>query len=56
LIYIEKYSIYSKSVEKSTIPLIYIQTLKVWGEPLDIGDRYIHPPSHIKRNLELNQL
>ena len=22
------------------------------GAPLDIGDRYIHPHSHIKRNLD----
>jgi hypothetical protein len=33
-----------KYYEKSTIPLIYILTLKVrGGAPLDLGDRYIHP-------------
>ena len=31
-----------KYYEKSTIPRIYIQTLKVRGAPLDIVDRYIH--------------
>jgi len=24
------------------------------GAPLDIRDRYIHPPSHMKRNLEFS--
>ena len=24
------------------------------GAPLDIGDRYIHPPSHMKRNLDFS--
>ena len=24
------------------------------GAPLDIVDRYIHPPSHIKRNLDFS--
>ncbi|MDC3316283.1 hypothetical protein OAV81_06025 [Candidatus Thioglobus sp.] len=46
-----------KYYEKSTILGIYILTLKVRvGEPSAITDRYIHPPSHIKRNLDINPI
>ena len=44
-----------KYYEKSTILRIYILTLKVRvGEPSAIMDSYIHPPSHIKRNLDFS--
>jgi hypothetical protein len=44
-----------KFYEKSTILGIFIQTLKVRvGEPSEITDTFIYPPSHIKRNLDFS--
>ena len=45
LIYIDKYHHPSH---------IYLDFEGTGGAPLDIVDRYIHPPSHIKRNLDFN--
>ena len=41
-----------KYYEKSTIPRIYTDFEGTGGAPLDIGERYIYPHLHIKRNLD----
>ena len=44
-------------IKISTIPRIYIQTLKgTGGAPLDIVDRYIHLSSHIRVDLDFNRI